>query len=87
MCTKQWISKSVIIGIVAVLCVPFSVSSAIQATYYVDPAKGSDNYPGTLSQPFKTITRARDAVRRINVKITGVYRSAFGEVHISFPAL
>jgi hypothetical protein len=42
----------------------------IQATYYVSPT-GSDNNPGTLSQPFKTITKARNVVRTHNSNMTG----------------
>ena len=71
MSVQQLINRAIIIGFIAMLTLPFSIEGAIQATYYIDPSKGSDNFPGTLSQPFKTITRARDAVRRINVKITG----------------
>ncbi|WP_127580093.1 right-handed parallel beta-helix repeat-containing protein [Paenibacillus koleovorans] len=44
--------------------------AAVQATYYVSPS-GSDTNPGTLSQPFKTITKARDVVDTINNNMTG----------------
>jgi hypothetical protein len=41
-----------------------------QAAYYVSP-NGSDDNPGTVSAPFKTITKARDTVRTINSAMTG----------------
>ncbi len=41
-----------------------------QATYFVSPT-GSDANPGTESQPFQTITKARDVVRTINKNMTG----------------
>lgn len=47
-----------------------TVTGAEQAIYYVSP-EGSDNNPGTISEPFKTITKARDVVRTINKNMTG----------------
>jgi parallel beta-helix repeat protein len=47
-----------------------NVQAAVQATYYVSPS-GNDSNPGTLSQPFKTITKARNVVRTINNSMTG----------------
>jgi hypothetical protein len=44
--------------------------AAVQATYYVSPT-GSDSNPGTLSQPFQTIAKARNVVRTINSSMTG----------------
>jgi hypothetical protein len=41
-----------------------------QASYYVSPS-GSDTNPGTVTAPFKTITKARDTVRTINQSMTG----------------
>jgi hypothetical protein len=38
--------------------------------YYVSPS-GKDNNPGTLAQPFRTISRARDAVRRFRIQNPG----------------
>jgi hypothetical protein len=46
------------------------VSASNQATFYVSPS-GSDSNPGTLSAPFQTIQKARDAVRMINRNMTG----------------
>ena len=46
------------------------VKAAIQATYYVAP-DGSDSNPGTLTQPFATIQKARDVVSTINSDMTG----------------
>jgi len=47
-----------------------AVSAATQATYYVSPT-GSDNNPGTMNEPFQTITKARDVVRTINGSMSG----------------
>ncbi len=52
------------------LLVTPTVTAATQATYYVSPT-GSDSNPGTLAQPFRTITKARDVVRTINGSMTG----------------
>jgi len=43
--------------------------AAVQATYYVSP-DGNDLNAGTEAAPFKTIERARDAVRQINRAMT-----------------
>ena len=32
---------------------------------YVTGTSGSDNFPGTMAQPFKTITHARDVIRQL----------------------
>ncbi|WP_155370717.1 ricin-type beta-trefoil lectin domain protein [Catellatospora vulcania] len=45
-------------------------SAAIQATYYVAP-DGNDANPGTISSPWRTVQRARDAVRTVNASMTG----------------
>jgi Concanavalin A-like lectin/glucanases superfamily/Chitobiase/beta-hexosaminidase C-terminal domain/Right handed beta helix region len=42
-------------------------------TYYVSPA-GNDLNPGTLAQPFRTIERARQAVRGINSSMSSPIR-------------
>jgi len=47
-----------------------TVVALTQATYYVSPT-GSDSNPGTISEPFKTVTKARDVVRAINSNMTG----------------
>lgn len=49
---------------------PQKAQAAVQATFYVSPA-GNDSNPGTFSSPFKTLERARDAVRAINGNMTG----------------
>jgi hypothetical protein len=41
-----------------------------QACYYVSPS-GSDDGVGSISDPFLTITKARDVVRTINISMTG----------------
>ena len=43
--------------------------AATDASYYVSPT-GSDSNPGTISAPFQTITKARDAVRTINASMS-----------------
>lgn len=45
-------------------------SIPIQAEYYVSP-DGDDSNPGTLNEPFLTITKAQDVVRTINEDMTG----------------
>lgn len=44
--------------------------AAVQATFYVSPT-GSDANAGTKAAPFKTLEKARDAVRAINKSMTG----------------
>lgn len=46
------------------------VMAETQVTYYVSPT-GSDSNPGTISEPFQTVTKARDVVRTINSNMTG----------------
>ncbi|NOU85613.1 hypothetical protein GC102_07450 [Paenibacillus sp. LMG 31460] len=58
------------IMLAGVVWVPTSVHATTQATYYVSPT-GSDSNPGTSSQPFMTIEKARDVVRTINSNMTG----------------
>lgn len=41
-----------------------------QATYYVSP-QGNDCNTGSLADPFRTLTRARDVVRTVNSAMTG----------------
>lgn len=47
-----------------------NIQAEVQAKYYVSMG-GSDSNPGTESQPFATITKARDVVRTINHDMTG----------------
>ena len=46
-----------------------AASAARAVSFYVSPT-GSDDNPGTLAAPFKTITKARDAVRTVNTAMT-----------------
>ena len=48
----------------------YSIVKAAQAEYYVSP-DGNDNNPGTLSQPFKTLAKAKTVVDGINGNMTG----------------
>jgi hypothetical protein len=61
--------KSVFV-IVAFFLFLSSAIAGTQATFYVSP-DGSDDNPGTISAPFKKITAARDAVRKINSSMSG----------------
>ena len=45
-------------------------AAAVQATLYVAP-DASDENPGTAEKPFRTLVRAREAVRKINANMTG----------------
>ena len=57
--------------LVITICLSSTGTAAdVQKTYYVSAA-GSDKNPGTAAEPFKTIQRARDEVRKINQKMTG----------------
>ncbi|MEU4745234.1 right-handed parallel beta-helix repeat-containing protein, partial [Actinosynnema sp. NPDC023658] len=47
-----------------------TASAATQATYYVAP-DGNDANPGTITAPFRTVPRARDAVRTVNANMSG----------------
>ncbi|WEH12989.1 RICIN domain-containing protein [Streptomyces sp. VNUA24] len=71
-----------ITGLVQVLLMASAVVLPTQAaqaaqptpdtTFYVDPSGGSDSNPGTReSKPFKTIQRARAAVRAVNSHMSG----------------
>ncbi|WP_168735616.1 Ig-like domain-containing protein [Cohnella fermenti] len=46
------------------------VARTVQAAYYVSP-DGSDSNSGTEALPFRTLEKARDAVRTINADMTG----------------
>jgi len=58
--------------VLGLLLVPFHATQAapIQANYYVSPS-GNDANPGTPDAPFRTITKARDAVRTANASMNG----------------
>ncbi|MBU3003870.1 CBM35 domain-containing protein [Paraglaciecola arctica] len=59
-------------GSVLGLClITSSVFSATQQNFYVSPTGDDTLNPGTLSAPFKTLEKARDAVRSINSDMTG----------------
>jgi len=63
---------SLIVTLFAIL--PHAYATArIQATYYVDPVKGNDksNSGKSPASAFRTIAKARDAVRSINSNMTG----------------
>ncbi len=45
-------------------------AAAVYREFSVSPS-GSDSNPGTAARPFRTLARARDAVRAVNAKMTG----------------
>jgi len=47
-----------------------AVVASAQPVFYVSPV-GKDTHPGTLEQPFATLQRARDAVRKVNASMQG----------------
>ncbi len=49
---------------------PSRASASAQEAYYVAP-DGNDANPGTITAPFKTVPRARDAVRAVNANMSG----------------
>jgi len=63
--------------IVALLFLTFAADAAAATTYYVDvDSRGgpsSDSNPGTMSQPFKTIEKARDTIRATGADGVTVY--------------
>jgi hypothetical protein len=70
---------AIIVSIIIISC----INSDGDGIYYVDPIKGMDNNPGTLSRPFKTLDKALFTVAgRVNSGIksdkiylrAGVYR-------------
>lgn len=68
---KRRIALFIIVCMLMAVILPTNnVHAAIQATYYVSPL-GSDDNPGTESQPFATIQKARDIVRTVNSNMTG----------------
>lgn len=58
-------------------CVPVQYAAEpearVRATFYVAPASsgGSDSYPGTISEPFLTLERAKQAVQNVTKGMTG----------------
>lgn len=37
----------------------------VSVACYITGTSGSDNFPGTMAQPFKTLTHARDVIRQL----------------------
>jgi len=67
----QSINPNWFLVLFVMLCVNVGITfGATQTTYYVSPT-GSDANPGTLTQPFQTITKARDVVRTMNATMNG----------------
>ncbi len=66
---KSYLSLRIIFMAVCFLFLS-SIVAAAQTKYYVSPS-GSDDNPGTISAPLKTIEAARDKVRSINSSMSG----------------
>lgn len=64
------LSKMKRFSLVFNLFIGLATAATPQATYYVSP-DGSDLNPGTETQPFQTIAKARNVVRTINSSMTG----------------
>src|SRR5690349_18672467 len=62
--------RTVILIAVLMNSVSKEAMASIMLSYYVSTS-GNDSWPGTELQPFKTIQRARDAVRAITGTWTG----------------
>jgi hypothetical protein len=59
-----------ILALIAIPVLQAPAQAVVQATFFVSPT-GDDANPGTSALPFKTLGRARDAVRAINTGMTG----------------
>ncbi|WP_158560401.1 Ig-like domain-containing protein [Paenibacillus contaminans] len=67
-----WMTFLLMCGILPpTLLFPNAAQAAEQTAFYVSPIDGSDSNPGTLTQPFATIQKAREAVRNVNSSMTG----------------
>jgi len=67
-----WMAFLLVCGLLPpALLFPNPAQAAEQTAFYVSPNNGSDSNSGTLTQPFATIQKARDAVRSINGSMTG----------------
>jgi hypothetical protein len=53
-----------VVLVTAIACGATAVAQAATRTFYVSP-RGSDRNPGTKAQPFRTLYRARNAVRKV----------------------
>ncbi len=62
--------ESKTISLLALLLSCAALAAQPQRAFFVAPG-GSDDYPGTEARPFKSIEKARDAVRAINANMTG----------------
>ncbi len=56
-------SKIITIKILFVFAILIASPSAWAATYYVSASDGNDSYPGTLSSPWKTISKASSTLQ------------------------
>ena len=67
---KKLCSKNVLIGFLLITTFTITATAApIQTKFYVSPS-GRDSHLGTAEQPFRTLSRARAAVRNVKAKTT-----------------
>ena len=51
-----------VFGLLASLAFGLTTAEASELTFFVSSSDGNDRNPGTISKPFLTIERARDAI-------------------------
>ena len=69
--------------VLLLMTIPFVLGSVAgfgqTADFYV-ASNGNDSWPGTLSQPFRTVDRARLAVQTRKTQVSGRTITVFGSV-------
>jgi hypothetical protein len=63
---KRVRTQGQLFGVMGVLVFGISLASAANAKDFYVALQGSDDNAGTLEKPFRTVVKARDAVRKIN---------------------
>lgn len=70
MFTKRTVARVATVIVIACCGAWLSATSiasvGITVQLYVDPVSGSDSWPGSFAQPFKSIEKARDTIRQAN---------------------
>ena len=67
---KKYNLKFFLLGLLIWGVVNKNAFATVQATYYISP-DGHDYNPGTITQPFATLQKARDIVQGINKNMSG----------------
>ena len=57
-----------VFGLLASLAFGLTTAEASELTFFVSSSDGNDRNPGTISKPFLTIERARDAIRELKMR-------------------